>query len=216
MQTLVSAGIFFRKVGLGLRVRKVPSDWVYFSMTGPDGLLIIGMAASLSAFLWMIVLGEASTRIGFSPLIAGYACGGLGLLFCNFLISYHEFNNRVLDGGLQESHRWTIVPSWTLYLSAISLIYALPLATIVGVPVTALLLRIGKLTCASIAATAVVVWLCIVIFFWSFPTNDWHRSNRVASLTKFLMDFAPIVALMTVPFQLGIYAVSRSRRRLAD
>jgi hypothetical protein len=158
----------------------VPTDWVVYWMIGPAGLLIIGIAAALSVFLWSIVLGHASTRVGIRPLLIGYACGASGLLLCSFLQSFHEFSNRASEGVLQEAQRWSIVPGWTLYLSVLSLIYALPLATIVGVPTTALLLRMGKFTYASMAAKAVVIWLSLAILLWAFPTNAWHRIHRLA------------------------------------
>ena len=57
------------------------------------------MAATLSVFLWSIVLGHASNRVGIRPLLIGYACGASGLLLYNFLQSLHEFSNRT--GGLE-------------------------------------------------------------------------------------------------------------------
>jgi len=191
----------------------VPTDWVVYWMMGPAGFFLIGMALGLSLFVWFVVLGSTSIQIGVRPLLIGYACGAFGHLACNFLWSYNEFSKRVSTGLLEEAQRWSIVPGWTVYASVLTLIYVLPLATVIGVPISALLLRIGRLTYVSVAVTAIMLWLSFAIIVWALPTNDWQRTHRLASFKMIVTDLLPSIVLTAVPFLLGIYVTSRSARR---
>lgn len=178
---------------------------------GPGGLLIVGMAVALSCFIWALLLGDGSTRVGFAPLLVGYGCGALGLLTSSFLQSYVEFSGRVSKGVLEEALRWSTVPGWTIYLSLLSLICALPLATLVGVPFSALMLRMGRLTLSGITIAAVTLWLSLGTVLWLFPSNEWHRTHRLASFQMIMMDLLPWTFLTTFPFLIGIYATLRAR-----
>lgn len=196
-----------------LEICEVPTDWIVYGMMGPAGFLLVGMALLLSLFVWSMILGSTSTRFGVGPLLIGYACGAFGHLASNFLWSYNEFSKRVSTGLLEEAQRWSIVPGWTVYASVLTLIYLLPPATVVGVPLSAVLLKHGRLTYLSIAATAVMLWLSFAIIAWALPTNEWHRTHRLASFKMIVTDLLPSVALTAVPFLLGIYVTSRSARR---
>jgi hypothetical protein len=191
----------------------VALDWLVYWMTQPPGLMAIGLAVVIPVFFWWSLLGNAFARVGFTPLAVAYACAALGLLIVTFTTSYSEFSHRVSSGGLQESQRWSIVPGWTIAVAIIYLVCVLPLLGIVGVPLTALLLRLRKLTYASIAVTAVTLWLALAFLGWAFPINEWQRTHRLASFTMYLMDLLPSIALIAVPFLLGIHVASRSARR---
>ena len=192
------------------------ADWVVYGMMGPGGLLVAGMAVALSCFIWTLLLGDASTRVGLAPLFAGYACGALGLLTNNFLQSYIEFSSRVSKGILEEALRWSTVPGWTVYLSLLSLIVALPLATLLGVPLSALMLRMGRLTIAGILVAAGMLWLSLGTALWFFPSNEWQRTYRLASFQMIMTDLLLWISLTTLPFLLGIYAASHRFRRAVE
>ena len=190
------------------------TDWIVYGMMGPDGVLIAGMAVALSCFMWAVLLGDAAVRVGFMPLLVGYVCGALGLAVSSFLQSYREFSNRVSTGILDETLRWSTVPGWTLYLSLLSLIAALPLATFVGAPLSALMLRTCRFTVAGITVAVGALWLGLGTLLWLFPINEWHRTHRLASFEQIMTDLLPWISLTTIPFLLGIYTTSRGLRRL--
>ena len=187
------------------------TDWLFYWMTEPSGLALIGLAVAIPFLFWRLVLGHSFAGVGFMPLVIAYACAGLGLLLACFLSSYVDFSSRVSSGGLQESQRWSIVPGWTIYAAVLSLIYVLPLLGIVGVPLSALLLRTRKLTYVTIAAATVTLWLVLaLVMWWAPPTTSGSRHIFLKSLTTLLKELLPGIVLVAGPFLLAIYGASRS------
>ncbi|MBA3595487.1 MAG: hypothetical protein M3Q12_01840 [Pseudomonadota bacterium] len=187
-------------------------DWLFYWMTEPRGLAAITLAVTLPFILWRLVLGKTFRPVGFKPLVAAYALAALGLLTVNFATSHIEFSARVADKLLQEAQRWSIVPGWTVYVTVISLLYVLPLLGLVAVPVSALLLRLRRLSLKTIVLAVLASWLTLALIAWSIPTDDWDRGRRLESLTLWLTELAPGVVLVALPFLLGVYLASRRYR----
>lgn len=187
-------------------------DWLFYWMTEPLGLAAIALAVALPFILWRLALGPTFRRIGFKPLVAAYALAALGLLTVNFATAHIEFSARVADKLLQEAQRWSVVSGWTVYGTVISLLYVLPLLGLVAVPVSALLLRLRRLSLTTMGIAVLASWLTLVLLAWSIPTDDWDRDHRMESLTLWLTELAPGVALVAFPFLLGVYLASRAYR----
>ncbi|MBV8034944.1 MAG: hypothetical protein JOY88_07750 [Pelomonas sp.] len=96
----------------------------------------------------------------------------IGLAVISFGSAYFEFSNRVASGALKEAERWTIVPGWSIYLAVLSLLFVLPLIALVGVPLSALLLRLRRLTYPVIAGGTTAFWLALSCLLWMFPSNE--------------------------------------------
>jgi hypothetical protein len=190
----------------------VPSDWLFYWMTRPTGLVLIAAAIAVPFGIWRVVLGRTFSGIGYAPLAAAYGLATVGLFANNFASSYLEFSSRVAEGVLPEAQRWSIVPGWTLYVSVLSLIAVLPLVGLVGVPLSASLLRVRRLTPASIGITVAAVWVALVLAAWTFPSNEWHRTHRAESLGMWLKELAPGVLLVALPFLSGVYVTTRRYR----
>ena len=190
----------------------MPTDWLFYWMMQPTGLLLIGLAVFIPFILWRFALGHAFPGVGFTPLLVAYACAALGLLVVNFTWSYLEFSERVTNGLLSEAQRWPIVAGWTLYTAVLSLIVVLPLLGIVGVPLSALLIRMRRLTYLNIAMTIMALWLALTLMAWGYPSNEWDRTHRLESLITWLKTLLPGIALIAGPFLLGIHQASRSSR----
>lgn len=188
------------------------TDWLLHLMLQPSGLTAIVVSVVLPFGLWWVLLGKEFARVGFGPLAVGYACAALGLLTYCFVASYIEFSSRVSRGLLSESHRWSIVPGWTIYTAVLYLVVVLPMIGMAGVPLSALMVRMRKLTYFSIAATTVLIWLSLAILAWSSPTNEWHRTHRAESFMVWLTDLLPGVVLVIGPFLLGIHGKCRRTR----
>ena len=188
-------------------------DWLFYWMTQPLGLAAVAFAVALPFIVWRLVLGQTFRHIGFKPLAAAYALAALGLLVVNFVSSHIEFSARVADNRLQEAQRWAIVPGWTIYGTVISLLYVLPLLGLVAVPVSALLLKLRRLSLKTIGMAVLASWLTLVLIAWSIPTDDWDRGHRLESLTLWLTELAPGVWLVALPFLLGVHLASRAYRR---
>lgn len=190
----------------------MPSDWLFHFMTRPSGLAAIAAAVALPFAIWVAVLGKSHAFVGIQPLVFAYLLAAVGLIFFNFGYSYIEFNSRVSSSVLPESERWAIVPGWTIYSFVLSLVVALPLLGFVGVPLAALLLRAQKLSLMVIVGSLVAFWLAMSSLAWAFPTNEWHRMNRLDSMLMFLSSFAAPVAFVGAPFLGSIYFATRARR----
>jgi len=190
----------------------MPTDWLFYWMTLPSGLAAIAAAIALPFVIWAALLGKARSAVGYKPLAFAYLLAGVGLLLLNFGSSYVEFNSRVASNVLPEPQRWSTVPGWTVYTFVLSLVIALPILGLLGVPVAALLLRAQRLSPAIVAFCLVALWLLLSGIAWAFLGNEWHRTYRVESLLSILSGFALPIAFVGIPFFGGIYAGSRRYR----
>jgi hypothetical protein len=190
----------------------VPTDWLFYSMTQPSGVALIALAVAVPFAIWRLMLGKQYAEIGIAPLIVAYTCAFVGLAVVSFASSYLEFSNRVSRGILLEEQRWSTVVGWSIYFAVLSLIMVLPLIGLLGVPLSALLLRFRRLTYVSIAVAVVTLWLSLVVLAWAFPGNAWHTEHRFESFNMWLKELLPAVMLVGLPFLLGIHWASRTFR----
>jgi len=193
-----------RPVPVGERFLLVATDWLVYYMMQPAGLMLVGLAIAIPFVFWRLILGNTFAGVGFTPLVIAYTSALLGVLVANFMSSYLDFSHRVAIGLLEEGQRWSLVPGWTIYRAVLSLIFLLPLLAIVGVPLSAVLLRKQRLTYASIAAMAVALWLVLALVGWAMP-------NKV-SFFDWLRELLPGIVLVVVPFFVGIRVSLRSPR----
>lgn len=190
----------------------MPTDWLFYWMTLPTGLIAIVAAVALPFFIWRLVLSSSFSSVGFVPLAAGYLLAAVGLFTVNFISSHLEFSARVAKNMLPEAQRWATVPGWTIYVSVLSLVLVLPLLGLVAVPVAAWLLKLRRMSFKTIAVGIVGVWLSLALIAWAIPSNEWHRTHRLESLQTWLTTLAPTVALVGLPFLLGIHIAARRCR----
>lgn len=188
-------------------------DWLVYWMTRPAGLIAIAFAIAAPFAIWRLVLGRRFRPAGFAPLAAGYSFAGLGLILATFTWSYIEFTSRVAAGGLVESQRWTIVPSWSLYFSILLLTIALPILGLLAVPASAWLVRKNCLQYSTMAVSIGAVWAALSLFIWSLPGNEWHRTHRLQSLGMSLSIAGISVVTVGLPFIFGIFLVARRRAK---
>jgi hypothetical protein len=191
----------------------MPSDWLFYWITGPLGLLVIGAAIFGPWFLWRWILGEAFVQVGFRPLALAHLAAGLGLILSVFLWSYSEFSKRVSEGLLEESARWTTLLGWTVYGSVLSLILVVPLVGLVGVPLFAALARFNKLSVLSGSLALVSVWLTLSLAFGFSGQNEWHQADRIRAVLMYLGTMIQGVALIGVPFVATLIWNVRRRMR---
>jgi hypothetical protein len=190
----------------------MPTDWLFYSMTLPLSIAAIIGVAALPFGLWRSLLGTAYSTIGARPYIVGYVSSLIGLLLLSFVSSYFGFNGRVAGSLLSETQRWTVVPGWTIYIAVLSLIFVLPLLGLVGVPVSAFLLKRGRFDFRYIISTLAIFWLMFAFLVWLFPSNEWHRTHRLESFMSILRSILPGMVLVAFPFAVGIrWATHRNR-----
>ena len=190
----------------------MPEDWIFYWMTRPFGLAVIGVATLLPFGIWRLVLGSTYGRVGIRPYVVGYVFSLVGLMLLSFCLSYFEFSGRVATGALSETQRWTTVLGWSVYLAVLSLIFVLPMLGIVGVPVSAFLLRRKLLNFGNIAKTVLVLWIALTCILWSLPGNEWQRTHRLESFTSILASLMPGIVLVAFPFLIGLHLVTREGR----
>jgi hypothetical protein len=190
----------------------MPSDWLFYWMTLPNGLAAIGAAVALPFVFWAVLLGKARSVVGYKPLALAYLLAAIGLLLVNFGSSYLEFSSRVASNALAEDKRWSTVLGWTVYTFVLSLVAVLPLLGLLGVPAAALLVRTRRLSVSAIACGLLGMWFVLSGLAWAFPSNEWHRTHRMESLLSFLSSFALPIAFVGLPFLGGIYAGSSRYR----
>ncbi len=186
-------------------------DWLVYWMTRPSGLAAIAFAIAAPFALWRLVLGQRFKPAGFAPLAAGYALAGLGLVLATFVWSYTEFTSRVATGGLVENQRWSVVLSWVVYFSVLSLAIALPILGLLAVPASAWLVRKNCLHYSTMLVSLCIVWLALSLLMWSLPGNEWHRTNRLQSLGMSLYMAGISVVSVGLPFLFGVFFVARHR-----
>lgn len=190
----------------------MPADWLFYWLTRPGGLILIGIAVGIPFLIWRTTLGPKCAAIGSKPLAFAYLYAGIGLVAMVFAGSYGQFSGSVAAGMLPEAQRWSIVPGWTIYMTVLSLVPVLPLLGLIAVPVAASLLKRACLTLRNIGLCALVAWLALVILLWSLPGNEWERTHRLESFLTSLESLLPGILFVALPFMLGIYNGTRSYR----
>jgi hypothetical protein len=190
----------------------MPTDWLMHWLTGPVGIVLIAFAMIIPFVFWRLLLGKAHAQIGYAPLAAGYACAIAGVVIVSFTSSYFEFSRRVSEGLLAEAERWPVIMGWSATQAVIALIIVVPLVAVIGVPLSATLLKRHRLNYLTITVAAVAVWLSLTTLLWARPSNEWENSHRLEFLVMLLTDLAPSIALIALPFLLGIHRLSRAYR----
>ncbi|MGX4643480.1 hypothetical protein [Massilia sp. SYSU DXS3249] len=190
----------------------MPTDWLFYWMTLPLGIVVTIGVAALPFALWRSLLGPTYQHIGIRPYLMGYGAGLLGLVLLSFTSSYLNFNEQAAAGLLREAQRWTIVPGWTVYIAVISLVIVLPLLGLIGVPVSAFLLKRSRFSVRNMILALAACWLALTVLLWLFPTNDWHRNHRLASFTMILRELFPGIAFVAGPFAMAIHWATRHGR----
>lgn len=140
--------------------------------------------------LWRRILGESFEKIGWRPLVVGYLLFGLGwCLSC------------VTQFGWAELYLFYGTP------------VAMLLIGMVGVPVAAFLVRIGRASYWLAAVLLVLVLFGITTVHWMFPHNIWTETHRVEA---FLSELGWL-ALLTLPggaaFCFGLVNAVRRQQR---
>lgn len=185
------------------------SDWLFYYMVQPFGLIAIAMGVGLPFLLWRLILGQTFHSVGFKPLAFGYLLAAGGLFIYNLISSYFEFSARVSTQMLSEADRWSTVPGWTVYITVLSLIFVLPLLGLLAAPLSAALLRFRRFSVLSIFVFVAGSWLLVALVGWLTPSNQWHETHRLESLRVWLMDLLPGFVCVGLPFLLGIYKTLR-------
>ncbi|WP_243368234.1 hypothetical protein [Microvirga solisilvae] len=186
-------------------------DFVFLWLTGPGGLLLIGMGIIVPFLFWPLLLGTHYRAIGLMPLTVAYVSALTGLIVMSLVYGYVEFSARVEKGILSETQRWSVVPGWTLYSTFLSLIIVLPALGLIAVPFGAWLLRNRRLHLKSIIISLTVFSVGLATLFWAFPANDWHRTHRLESFGDWLADTFIHLTFIGAPFlaSLSIFAPRR-------
>jgi hypothetical protein len=187
----------------------MPTDFLFYWMTGPAGLTIIGLALAAPFVLWRLVLGAEFRPIGFGPLVLAYACTAVGYLALMFASAYADFSARVARGILAEEQRWSIVPGWTIYTLVLFLIVLLPFLTLAA-PYAALLLRLRVLKWSSIIASAVGLWIALGLLMWLITLAG--KPVEAELLIVWLRELLPGIVLVVLPFLMGVYLAAPSSR----
>lgn len=187
-------------------------DWAVYWLTSSFGLIVIGAVIGISFAIWRGILSSDFATIGFRPLALAYLCAGIGYVGINFVGCYLDFSNRVAEGLLSEHQRWSVVPGWTMYATVLLLVIVLPLLALVGVPVTAIVLKRALLTPKNIAVCTLVVLLALSSLGFFFPGNEWHRTHRLESFVMWLKTLLPAILFVALPFMLTVYKVARPYR----
>jgi len=183
------------------------TDWLFYYLTRPLGLLVIAVAIAIPFVIWRAVLGNAYPLFGMRPIAGGYAAALAGLLLLHFISSYREFTSRVEHGMLDEGTRWSTVPGWTIYVAVLSLIVVLPMLGFIAVPITALLLKRRRFNYRSICALLLITWLVLGSSMGSLPINEWQQTHRLHVLGEILVELLPGVLLVGLPF-FGVVGVT--------
>jgi ABC-type transport system involved in cytochrome c biogenesis permease component len=194
----------------------MPTDWLFYYLTRPLGLLVIAVALAIPFGIWRAVLGSSFPFFGTKPVVFGYVAALTGLLLLEFISSYREFTSRVERGMLDEAARWSTIPGWTIYVAVLSLIVVRPLLGFVAVPITAALLKRRRFNYRSIGAMLLVAWLGLGLAIGSVPiaVSDGEQAHPLQILGQILIELLPGVLLIGLPF-LGAIAMATGTKRHA-
>jgi hypothetical protein len=102
----------------------------------------------------------------FVPLFAGFAVSMAALALLTYIECYADFTSLVQQGYYTEAERATYLPRRFVGQAIVELVFVLPAISFVIVPLTAWLIRRGRLTFKEIGRFAIVGWFALSLVGW--------------------------------------------------
>lgn len=121
-------------------------------------------AACLAAavFFWPKIASTAGEPVrAYLPLAIGYGISIFGLIVLSYVNGDATFTDLIQQGYYTETERSIYLPRRIVGSAILSLVFALPAISFIVVPLTARLIRNGRLTLKWIALYALVSWLLL-------------------------------------------------------
>lgn len=121
-------------------------------------------AACLAAavFFWLKIASSVSEPIrAYLPLAIGYGISIFGLTVLSYVNGDATFTDLIQQGYYTEAERSLYLPPRIVGSTILSLVFVLPAISFIVVPLTARLIRKGRLTLKWIALYALVSWLVL-------------------------------------------------------
>jgi hypothetical protein len=121
----------------------------------------------------------------FVPLFAGFAVSMAGLALLTYIECYADFTSLVQEGYYTEAERATYLPGRFVGQAIVELVFVLPAISFVIVPLTAWLIRRGRLTFKEVGRFAIVGWFALSLVAWivSSGITPPHSFSSVLGLT---------------------------------
>jgi len=178
------------------------TDFLVFWITSPFSMAIFFIVMPI--VLWRFIRNGNNLSQGLRPYVLAYTSSIVGLIILCFLTSLIDFGNRALE-PVSELSRWATILDWTLHLSILLSVFALPLIFLIAAPVAALLLRLQCFEIRNIVGVLVFFWAILTFAVWLFPDNSWQESHRFGSFVSYGQAIAYGVLFIAVPFFFTLY-----------
>lgn len=163
-------------------------------------LPIAVLCLSIAVLFWTRVSKvEWEPRAGplgaFAPLLVGFAVSMVGLALVTYVDGDADFTSLVQQGYYTEAERSIYLPRRLVGQAIVTLIFLLPAICFVVVPLTAWLIRRGRLTFKDIGQFAIMGWLVLSLAGWLVSFGMTPRY----SLLSFLVSTPIAVVLYGLP-----------------
>ena len=162
-------------------------DFAFHSLSSPLGVgLLLAILVLPTAFV-RGVAKQSFQRLGLRLIAQGYCA----VIAASFLLSVLMV---LLGGGSMERAQYVFI---------LSLIFVLPLASFVVMPISVGLARVGAATVALMAAAGVMSALALGALKAAYPSNEWGRAHRFEAFTDTTLTVGAIATVVFGAFALG-------------
>ena len=188
----------------------MPVDFLVYWFSRPAGLAVLAAFIALSFVCWRLRLGSRYQEIGLTPLAVAYLCALAGLVVLSFWGAYANFDARVGRGLLDETKRWSLVPSWTVYRLVLSTAFVVPSLALIGVPLVAWFLKYRPLTYRDVAILMLGIWATFAVLLWLFISGV-NGKIEIHVLAELLKESIAGVILIMGPFLFALHLTTRRK-----
>lgn len=162
-------------------------DFAFHYLSSPLGLGLLLAILVLPTVFARNFAGQSFQRLGLRLVAQGYCA----IIATDFVILVLL----VLKGG--------VGMQGVAYVFILSLIVVLPFASLVVMPVSVFLARVGAATVALMAAVGVVSALALATLMAVYPSNDWGRTHRLEAFADAASSVGVVAALSFCAFAFG-------------
>lgn len=141
-------------------------DFAVHYLSSPFGLGLLLAILVLPTVFARVIAWQSFQRLGLRQVAQGYCA----IIAADFVISVLLVFKG--GGGMQRVG----------YMFILSLIFVLPFASLVVMPVSVFLVRVSAATAALMAAAGVLSALALAVLIAAYPSNEWGRTHRLEAV----------------------------------
>lgn len=162
-------------------------DFAVHYLSSPLGVGLLLAILGLPTLFLRVIASRSFQRLGLRLVAQGYCAVIAAMFVMSVLVG-------LTGGGSMERAGYVFV---------LSLIFVLPFASFVVMPLSVCLARAGAATVALMAGAGVVSALALGALKAAYPSNEWGRTHRLEAFVDTALSVGVIATIVFCAFALG-------------